>query len=99
MQTGKIDAIASDLRKSPTKQNWERFSKALKGSGLKYYRITFEKGGKLNKAQDLTKSYAELFDAKEKMVTKVPIFMKEGKKVVGSTIYLMGLIGINRWNS
>ncbi len=87
---------ASDLLwKKPNKENWENFNSALKSSTAKYYKIVFEKG-KINKEQDLRKSYAEIYDAKEKMLLKIPIFMNEGKKVVGATIYLIGLQILNK---
>ncbi len=91
-----IKGIASTLWDKPSKQNWEKFAKALKGSGIKYYNVVFENGGKLNKAQDLTKSYAELYDAKEKMVAKIPIFQKDGGKPIGATVYIKDLIGLRR---
>ncbi len=88
--TGIVD-LAGKLWKEPSKKNWETFAKALGKSPIEYYKIVFANEGKLNKMQDLTKSYAELYDSKHKVVTKVPIFIKNGKKVDGATIYLMGL--------
>ena len=95
MKNDKIIKIADMLQKEPNETNWERFAKALKKSGIKYYRIVYVS---LKNAEDLTKSYAELFDAKGKLVTKVPIFKRSnGKKVEGATIYLKGLLNINKW--
>jgi len=95
MKNDEIIKIADALQKEPNETNWERFAKALKKSGIKYYRIVYVS---LKNAEDLTKSYAALFDAKGKLVTKVPIFKRSnGKKVEGATIYLKGLLNINKW--
>jgi len=95
MKNDEIIKIADALQKEPNETNWEKFAKALKKSGIKYYRIVYVS---LKNAEDLTKSYAELFDAKGKLVTKVPIFNRgKGKKVEGATIYLKGLLNINKW--
>ncbi len=91
-----IKATVDALWKEPGKGNWERFAKALPKSGLMYYRVVYENGGKLNRAQDLTKSYAELYDSKQKVVIKIPIFEKEGRKITGATYYMKGLRTINR---
>ncbi len=90
-----IRPIADALWKDQSKQNWEAFGTSLKKSGLKYYRIVFE-AGKLEKQDDLRTSYAELYDAKEKLVAKIPIFMTDGANVEGATIYLKGLLNLNR---
>ena len=95
MKNDEIIKIADMLQKEPNETNWEKFAKALKKSGIKYYRIVYVS---LKNAEDLTKSYAELFDAKGKLVTKVPIFKRDsGKKVEGATIHLKGLLNINKW--
>ncbi len=88
---GKISDIADALWKEPSEKNWKSFAATLGKSSVRYYKVIFANEGKLNKMQDLTKSFAELYDSKYKLVTKVPIFKKEGKKVRGSTIYLTGL--------
>jgi len=95
MKNNEIIKIADLLQKEPNEANWGKFAKALKKSGIKYYRIVYVT---LKNAEDLTKSYAELFDVKGKLVTKIPIFKKsDGKKVEGATIYLKGLFNINKW--
>ena len=95
MKNDKIIRIADALQKEPNEANWEKFAKALKKSGIKYYTIVYVT---LKNAEDLTKSYAELFDAKGMFVIKVPIFKRSnGKKVEGATIYLKGLRNINKW--
>ncbi len=89
-----FEELSESLWKKPTKENWEVMKKYLVKSTAKYYKVKFEKG-KINKEQDLTKSYAEIFDSKEKILGKIPIFMKDGKGVQGATIYLVGLQILN----
>ncbi|MGC8479486.1 MAG: hypothetical protein ACP5M9_02350 [Candidatus Micrarchaeia archaeon] len=86
--------IENELWKKQNKENWEKFRNYLKKSNAKYYKIIFEQG-KINNEQDLRKSYAELFDDKKKLLGKIPIFMTEGKKLTGATIYLVGLEILN----
>jgi len=95
MAKDKISDVAGLLWKTPSEKNWQAFVKALKGSGLKYYRVVYQKG-KLRRAQDLLKSYAELYDAKQKLATKIPIFEKKNGKIVGATYYMKGLLTINK---
>ena len=92
MIQGAVDA----LWKEQNEKNWKNMASALKNSSVMYYRVVFANQGKLNKMQDLTKSFANLYDAKYKMVAKVPIFMKVKNKVRGATIYLTGLQVLNR---
>ncbi|MEM0201108.1 MAG: hypothetical protein QXD23_01770 [Candidatus Micrarchaeaceae archaeon] len=86
--------LSENLWKSPTKENWEEMKKTLNKSTAKYYKVKFEKG-KISKDQDLTKSYIEIFDSKEKILGTIPIFIKDGKKISGATIYLVGLQILN----
>jgi hypothetical protein len=95
-KSDKIKKIAEGLWDEPSEKNWKAFSSALRGSGISYYRVKFQNGGKLNRIQDLAKSFAELYDAKYKLVTKVPIFKKEGKSMRGATIYLIDLKVYNK---
>ncbi len=74
------------------------FSESLKKSGIKYYKIIFANGGKLNRMQDITKSVAKLYDSRYNLVTKVPLFVRNGKEIAGATIYLVGLSVCNREN-
>ncbi|MDE1860335.1 MAG: hypothetical protein KGH72_01310 [Candidatus Micrarchaeota archaeon] len=87
--------LAEALWKNPTTKGWEAFSGSLAKGGIKYYKIFYEKGKLANK-EDLRYSYAELYDSKEKAVCKVPIFRKDGAKIKGATIYLSGLLNINK---
>ncbi|MGC8662392.1 MAG: hypothetical protein ACP5RT_01240 [Candidatus Micrarchaeia archaeon] len=90
-----IDQIIKELNENPVEENWKKFAKALPKSKIKYYRIVYQKSS-LKKAEDLRKSYAELYDKTGKLLFQVPIFMKS-KKIEGSTIYLKSLLNINKW--
>ncbi len=90
-----LSRIADLLWKDQSEKNWDALAANMKKGGAKYYRVFFEQG-KLEKQDDLRKSYAELYDSKEKPIAKVPIFKTEGKKVEGATIYLKGLLNVNR---
>ncbi len=92
----KIKELSEALWKLPSQKNWAAFSKGLKSSGLRYYKIVFANEGKLNRMQDLTKSFVELYDSKYALITKVPLFRKTGNKVDGATIYLIGLSVSNK---
>ncbi len=87
----KLEKAAEELWREQSDEKWGEFAGALVGSNAAYYKVVFANEGKLSKMQDLTKSYAEIYDAEYKPITKVPIVKKEGKKVRGATIYLMGL--------
>lgn len=92
---GKLDKAAEAVWKMPSEKNWESFHSALKGSGIVYYRVAYQNGGKLNRIQDIKKSFVELFDARYKLKAKVPLFMNDGKGITGATKYLIGLKVIN----
>jgi hypothetical protein len=87
----KFKEAADALWKEQSEDRWMEFAKALEGSNAAYYKVVFANEGKLSRMQDLTKSYAEIYDKEYRPITKVPIVKKEGKKVRGATIYLMGL--------
>lgn len=91
-----IKKIADTLWKAPSKENWSTFVKALPKSGLKYYKVIFANEGKLKKVQELTKSHAQLYDAKQKPVVRIPIFEKDRGKIMGATYYMKGLLTINK---
>ncbi len=96
MAVNNIDEAAKRLWKSNKKEDWDRFKLILNKSKAKYYKVFFEKG-KLAKAQDLRKSYAELYDANYAPIAKVPIFMTlEKGGIEGATIYLKGLLNTNK---
>lgn len=90
-----IGSIVAELNEEQSKANWEKFGKALKTSGLKYYLVKFDKA-KVNKLEDLRKAYAELYDSDQKLAYKIPITMDNGKKIRGTTIYLKGLLNLNK---
>lgn len=87
--------IADKLWKDPSSKNWDSFASALKKSDIKYYKVVYEKGKIANK-EDLRDSYAELYDSKSRPAAKVPIYKKDGAKIRGATIYLTGLLNINK---
>ncbi len=91
MTNSKVVDVADALWKEKSEDRWREFAEALKGSGVRYYKVVFADEGKLTRMQDLTKSYAQLYDADYKTVTKVPLFMKQGKGIRGATKYLIGL--------
>ena len=90
-----INKIADTLWKSPSRENWAAFVKALPNSGLKYYKVVFQKG-KIKRVQDLVEDYAQLYDAKQKPAVRIPIYGKDGKKITGATYYMKGLLTINK---
>ncbi len=94
----KFDDMVTALNKNPTKATWEAFAKELKKSNIKYYRTMYI-NGKIKKVQDLKKSYAVLYDAKYKIVTKVPVYKTTSKgEIEGALEYLMGLLNANMVN-
>jgi len=89
-----MENVGKLLWENPSEKNWKTLASSLKKGGIVYYRVFFEKG-KLNKTQDLRRSYAGLYDKKENLVAKIPIFKREGKRIEGATIYLKGLLILN----
>ncbi|MGC8538761.1 MAG: hypothetical protein ACP5MK_02745 [Candidatus Micrarchaeia archaeon] len=96
MASGNFAKAVERLNAEPSPENWKAFEKALKGSGAKYYRIVYVES-KLQKAEDLTSSYAELYNSRMGMIAKIPIFMRDGKNVQGATYYLRGLLNANKF--
>ncbi len=91
-----MDALlkaAEKLSADPSEANWKMFESALHRSKAKFYRIVYVHG-KLKNAEDLTKSYAELYDSNKRLLAKVPIFEKINGKVEGATRHLKGLANI-----
>ncbi|MGC8567939.1 MAG: hypothetical protein ACP5RP_01025 [Candidatus Micrarchaeia archaeon] len=91
-----IDKEAEKLWKDSSMENWEEFKKLLKKSKAAYYKVVYTTKN-LKKVEDLTKSFAEIYDSNEKLMTKVPIIIKNGKNVEGALIYLKGLKSLNRY--
>lgn len=87
--------VVETLKDEQSKANWEKFGKALKTSGLKYYLVRFDKA-RVNKLEDLRKAYAELYDSEQRLAYKIPITMNNGKKIRGATIYLKGMLNLNK---
>lgn len=95
MANSEMEKIVEALWKAPTKENWGKFVKALPKSKLKYYKVVFKKG-KIKHVEDLVHDYAELYDAKQKLVTKIPIYQKNAGKIDGATYFMKGLLTINK---
>ncbi len=95
MAKDKLEEISGKLWKEPTEKNWKSFGLMLKRSKAKYYHVVFAKGKLANK-DDLRKAYAELYDAKGNELARVPVFMEKGRNVEGTTIFLKGLLNINK---
>ncbi len=89
-----IDNIVDSLWSVNDVRNWDRFRKKLGSSSIRYYRVVFEHG--LRKADDMNKSYVELYDSKKKLVSKVPVAVRDGKNFEGALIYLKGLSNMNK---
>jgi len=89
-----LKVIAVELKLNPNESNWKKFEKAIKNSNAMYYKITY---AKLNNKEDIRKAYAEIFNKNKKLITTIPIFKKEGKKIEGATIRLKDLVSINKW--
>lgn len=94
VSTEAVKKMADKLWKSPNTKNWEEFAKILKKSGIKYYK-TFYANGKLKRLEDLTESYALLYDGRYRVITKVPVYKTISKGIEGALIYLMGLQNAN----
>ena len=95
MKNENFREIAEKLWKDQSDKNWNEFAKSLKKGNAKYYKVFFEKN-KLKKVEDLKTSFAEIYDAKYRPLTRVPVFKGKGKNMEGATIYLKGLQVNNR---
>jgi hypothetical protein len=89
-----IRKISDALWKDSSKENWEKFSKALKAGikseSVKYYRAV-SKNGKPSNGRDIKSMCVEILDLKEKLVAKVPMVMINDGKTIDATAYLKGL--------
>ena len=82
--------ICNALKENPTKKIWLDFADKLKYTNIKHYSITYAKG-KVDTEQDLTTSYATLYDEIGKEIISIPIYMKDGTQVRGALFFLRGL--------
>lgn len=96
MDDKKFSAIVDALWKNPEPKNWERLSSSLGKGKIKYYKVFYEKANKLKKIDDLKDSYIGIYTGDMKSSYKVPLFKKEGKGIRGATIYLKGLLNLNK---
>ncbi|MGC8669692.1 MAG: hypothetical protein ACP5TL_00890 [Candidatus Micrarchaeia archaeon] len=88
-----INEIAEKLWQDPSEENWKAFYDVLNNSKARYYKIIYEK--KLGKSEDLTKSFARVYDAGLRPIAKIPIIKKSKNKIEGATIYLRNLHNAN----
>jgi len=86
--------IADLLWKDPNDENWSKFREILLKSNAKYYRVVYIK--ELKNKDNLKDSYAELYDSKQKLLAKIPIYKKTKSGIEGATYYLRGLYNINK---
>ncbi len=86
--------VVDRLNADQGKRNWEEFSKYLLKSKAKYYKVFYPK--KVKKAKDLESAFAVIYDAKYTPMFRVPIVLKEGKKIGGATIYFKDLLNTNK---
>jgi len=86
--TSNMENAAEALWKDQSEDSWVKFSKALEKSDAKYYKIFYET---LKNSEDLTKSFARLYDSKMRPIAKIPIIRRKGKSIEGATIYLKNL--------
>lgn len=85
-----LKEAADRLWSDQSEENWESFAIALKTSSATRYKTIYEPG-KLKSMQDLKKSFAQIYDSKLKLITKVPIYKLVDGKMYGATIYLKEL--------
>ena len=96
MAADKMKQTIDTLWKDPEPKNWDKFTSVLKKSKIRYYKVVFKNKNALKKLDDLKDSYVELYGADYKLSYKAPLIKKDGKKIRGATIYLMGLLNMNR---
>ncbi len=90
-----ISEEAATLSSKPTRANWERFARSLRESKAAFYSIRYS-GGKISSKEDLRDAYAQIYDSKEKPIARVPVVIEDGKRIKGATIYLKGLLNLNK---
>lgn len=91
MKESLLQSIGNTLWNLPNEANWEKFSRTLRKSKAKYYKVFYGKG-KLGKADDLkSSSYIGIYDRSSKLIVRIPVYKLEGRKIRGATIYIKGL--------
>ena len=89
-----IEIDMKNLWSNPVESEWESFSRKLKKSGIKYYRVIYKEKS-LKDNTGLKNAYVELYSNTKKLVGNVPIFMMKNKELCGATIYLKGIKNAN----
>ena len=87
-----LEVIAANLWADPSEKNWEKLYSSINSGKVKYYKIVYKT---LKNSQDLTKSFALLYDSRMRQVAKIPIIKRKGNAIEGATIYLKGLRNAN----
>ncbi len=83
-----------ELNANPDRKHWEAFHRYLLKSRAKYYKVFYPK--KVERAKDLTVAFAVIYDAKYTPLFRIPIVLKDGKKIGGATIYFKELLNTNK---
>lgn len=90
-QIKKADVISA-LNSDPSEENWKSAIPKMLKEG-KYYYVFYPDG--VNEERSLLEAHAVIYGSDKKILYKVPIVKKSGKKIEGATIALKGL-QINR---
>ena len=90
--TSRLEKMAEKLWNEPNEDNWDKMNRMLEKSGAKYYKIFYQT---LNRKEDLTRSFARIYDSRMRPIAKLPIIKKKGRHVEGATIYMKNLKNAN----
>ncbi len=90
----KENMIVNELQNNPTKEHWEAFRKYLLKSKAKYYKAFYPR--KLKSKKDLLAAYVIIYDAKYIPMFRIPVTMKVGSTIQGTTIYFKELLNTNK---
>ncbi len=85
----KTDIEIEELNKNPCIENWNKLQNIIKKKKIKYYKIFYP--NELKGKNNLTKSYAVLYDSYFKVMFRVPIIIINKKKIEGAIIFLKDL--------
>lgn len=88
-QINKNDIEIEELNNNPSSENWKKMQNIIKKQKIKYYKIFYP--DELKGKNNLTKSYAILYDSYFKVMFKVPIIIINKKRIEGATIFLKDL--------
>lgn len=80
--------IVNELQAEPNTENWLRFEEFLKKSSMKYYKIFFREGD-ISSEQDLTASYAALYDHKKKESARIPLVVRKSDGGIEGSLFFL----------